>query len=418
MRIKKIKLGIWGWWQGHNLGDNWIKNTMKTAFPFAKFVPTNIRFFWNIDFMICGGGGLFIYDVIRPWNKPENIKIPFGIMGMGAEFPHTSSLAKKLDEKAEFFYVRDQYSIDCMGLGEKNKSYDCTFIEPLKWNERQDMNESKLFFVWRDGYELLSNEQFNDYICYEEGVDEAWKSLIHSHFTEIVADDFQTNEADIEERIAGAGFVISGRFHGIVAAIQKGIPFIAIDICPKIRILAQDAGLEEYCVKINEVDKAEALIEKARNEVELIREKEAQYREKAYHKMQRDVGVAYEAIYKACKPFRAMYYPTNPDGICEMKQQILGELEKMCELKTNVHALTSPTDAGDCAGCLDYKQIVRDLRRTKADFIVLDSEDVLIDDAVKALLHKRGIQIIRLSALRFENVEQVGEEWVKVLRTI
>ena len=67
-------------------------------------------------------------------------------------------------------------------------------------------------------------------------------------------------EDDIEERIKGAGFVISGRFHGIVAAIQKGIPFIAIDICPKIRELTRDLGLEKYCIKISEVSKLDSLI--------------------------------------------------------------------------------------------------------------------------------------------------------------
>ena len=113
---------------------------------------------------------------------------------------------------------------------------------------------NRVFFVWRDGQELLKDERFNHYIQYED-VKERWGALIGSEFKDIFEDDFQTKEDNIEERIAGCGFVVSGRYHGIMAAIQKGLPFVAIDICPKIRALVQECGLEEYCVKISEIDK-------------------------------------------------------------------------------------------------------------------------------------------------------------------
>ena len=54
------KIAIWGWWQGNNLGDNWIKDVLNMIFPFAKFIDTRVTDFKEYDFVICGGGGLFM----------------------------------------------------------------------------------------------------------------------------------------------------------------------------------------------------------------------------------------------------------------------------------------------------------------------------------------------------------------------
>lgn len=77
--------------------------------------------------------------------------------------------------------------------------------------------------MWRDGNELVHNTKFHEYIQ-SSSTYEDWKSLISDYFANIVEDDFQTRDDNIEERISDAGFVISGRFHGIIAAIQKGLP--------------------------------------------------------------------------------------------------------------------------------------------------------------------------------------------------
>ena len=67
----KHRLYIWGWWQGNNLGDNWIKKTLQNCFPKAEFIDTSVTKFEKGSFVICGGGGLFIFDVINPWTNPQ-----------------------------------------------------------------------------------------------------------------------------------------------------------------------------------------------------------------------------------------------------------------------------------------------------------------------------------------------------------
>ena len=124
------KLAIWGWWQGGNLGDNWIKKVLSDIFPEACFINTNEKEFSDYDFVICGGGGLYIYDTIRPWTEYSQ-NTPFGMLGLGAEFPHKSNNALELKEKSCFFYIRDQYSLDCMKIKDIPRSYDLTFYDPL-----------------------------------------------------------------------------------------------------------------------------------------------------------------------------------------------------------------------------------------------------------------------------------------------
>ncbi len=415
MKNKHFKLGIWGWWQGGNLGDNWIKNIMKKAFPFARCIPTNILKFRGFDFIICGGGGLFIYDVIRPWNTIEKIKQPFGIIGMGAEFPHTSDLAKKLDDKAEFFFVRDDYSIECMGLGQKNKSFDATFIEPLEWCEKQELDSDKLFFVWRDGHELLENDQFHKYICYEDTVNETWQDIIHRNFTTIIEDDFQTTEADVEERIKGCGFVITGRFHGVVAAIQKGIPFIAIDICPKIRMLADDAGLSEYCVKISETHRIDELIEKARNNIDEIRQKEKQYTLAAHEVMSEHVNVAYEAIFRTCKPMRALSIRDGKEESQSVEKQ-LEVLRGLCTVKEKAF-LTGFNQSGQGQEAeISLRDIKKIVPVNIPDVILIDGKRLKIEKSALLYLQQKQIAVIDLSDEESQKCAQDTFLWTKRLR--
>ena len=293
---QRFRMGIWGWWQGHNLGDNWIRKIISEAFPMAELVDTSVTDFSKYDFMLCGGGGLFIFDVIPPWD--EEITIPYGAIGLGAEFPLESKRAAELEKDAVIFKVRDWYSVDCMGLSSSSKSYDCTFIDPLPWMEKENLDFKKVFYVWRDGKELVDKQLFKDYIKPIPDAKEKWDAVVYKNFENVLEDDFQTNGDDILERIQNCGFVISGRYHGIVAAIQRGIPFVAIDICPKIRALLQDVGLEEYCIKISQIDQIQITIDKALKNTDEIRELEFEYRSQAYSKMQENVKFLNDKIDK------------------------------------------------------------------------------------------------------------------------
>lgn len=407
--MKEKKYGIWGWWQGNNLGDNWIKKTLSYYFPTADFIETSIQSFEEYDFVICGGGGLFVYDVISPWNNLTNKilkKTSFGMLGLGAEFPHDSNTALNVYNKAKFFYVRDQYSLDCMHLSHIERSYDITFSKPLNRVEESEINTEKLFFVWRDGHELLQNDKFNKYIQNGSSKEE-WDEHLRGKFADIVEDDFQTNGDNIEERIEGCGFVVSGRYHGVVAAIQKGLPFIAIDICPKIRALLEECGLVKYCVKISEIEKVDALINDALTNIDAIRKKELAYTTKANSVLQKQLKYAKLEVMKVIHPLKVIHYGSYWMKKNDVVNTMADDLGKVCKTKKidlKVYS-TKPsrrikqneqTPNGKLC-MLDHSKIVRDVKWRKADAVILNSGGLYLEDKTYDYLKNEGIVTVGIS---------------------
>lgn len=301
-----FKLGIWGWWQGQNLGDQWIKETMKKIFPTASFINTDEKLN-GYDFLICGGGGLFIRDIPHNLTKISN-KVPFGVIGMGAEFPHNDNDAEALASRSSFFYVRDLYSLDCMHIKNVARSYDITFANPLSIVEQKNLANSKCFFVWRTPDEwMLKDKNFKDYQRANYDFTQ-WETIINSNFSKVKYDDFLTYDSNIQERVNGYDFVISGRYHGIIAAVQMGIPCIGIDVCPKIRSLMKEIGIEEYCLKYDEVYKLEGKIKSAKENADDIRKKLLTYRAKAISTIEIHIDSAKFEILKIAKPLKIIHY--------------------------------------------------------------------------------------------------------------
>lgn len=398
-------LYIWGWWQGKNLGDNWIKKVLAQLFPTARFIDTSVQKFEKNSFVICGGGGLFIRDVISPWDNIQK-NISYGMLGLGAEFPHKTQNAIRVYENAKFFYVRDQYSLDCMHLSHIKRSYDLTFAFPLKWSEKSETNPEKLFFIWRDGHELLSSSEFADYICIGSSYEE-WREVIQNCFNNIIEDDFQTGENNISERIADSGFVISGRYHGIAAAIQKGLPFVAIDICPKIRTLLEECGLDEYCIKISEIDRLKALIHKAQNNIDNIRKREKVYIDKANKTLMKQIESARLEILKVLHPLNIIHYGSYWMKSNDVVHAMADDLEACCNLKkVDLKVYTAHPDkriefnhntpnGKQCI--LKHKKIIKEVKRHKADAIILNSGGLYLHDETFKELKKKGVATVGIS---------------------
>lgn len=399
------KLFIWGWWQGGNLGDNWIRRTLAQLFPTAQFIDTTVQKFEKDSFVICGGGGLFIYDVIAPWDHIQN-NISYGMLGLGAEFPHESRIAVSVCKNAKFFYVRDQYSLDCMHIDHVERSYDLTFALPLRWTEKGEQNPDKVFFVWRDGHELLPNPKFREYIQPGSSY-EAWKAVVNDRFQSVAEDDFQTRDDDIEGRIADCGFVVSGRYHGIVAAIQKGLPFVAIDICPKIRALAEECGLGDYCIKISEIDKAPGLIDRARNEIDSIRQKEKRFIEIANQTLTAQIENAKLEILKVLHPLSIIHYGSYWMKENDVVNTMADDLDEECRLrKMDLKAYSAhpsrrirhkQTTPNGSVCVLDHKRILRDVKWHKADAVILNSGGLTLEDDTFAALKEKNITTVGIS---------------------
>lgn len=276
LKKQKSQLAIWGWWQGKNLGDNWIKESMSKHFSNATFIDTRNCRFQDFGFVICGGGGLFIRDITSQWKA--KINVPFGVIGLGAEFEHPNTCAQDLYQQAKFFFVRDKHSLRCMHLPPKCLSYDITFASPL--STTSEKKDDSVLFVWRDPSELLEFDDFREYIGSVTHRN-VWFNEIKTNFRVIHEKSFFGDKCNIEEITNGIGFIVSARYHGVVAAIQRGILCIGIDLCPKIRSIMKECGIEKFCLKLNEVGEIKSLIKDARQRKADIFSLQQEYSKKA-----------------------------------------------------------------------------------------------------------------------------------------
>jgi hypothetical protein len=278
----KRKIGIWGWWQGNNLGDNWILLSMKKMFGNDSLsIDTSHKDFSVFDFIICGGGGLFVNGVPDPWNGKINVR--HGFLGIGTEFGASSDSISRIVSSSDFFYVRDEMTLNKFGLSDRSMiSYDVTFCDPLI-NKESGKN---IIFIWRScdlDKVLYCKDIWKEYIGTYVSANEWRKELAKKG--SIIEHSFDTHINNVYDIIKNPYIIVSQRYHGIVAAIQMGVPCIGLDICPKIRALMNECGIGEYCIKIGEIEKFNLLYEKALDNRFIIKEKMAEYTEKCNRKI-------------------------------------------------------------------------------------------------------------------------------------
>lgn len=265
-----VKIGIWGWWQGRNFGDNLILRNMLKIFPEGKPVTSDITDFSEYDFMVCGGGGLFSDRITPPWNK--DVIIPFGFFGIGAEFMAPTHLL----DKAKFMYIRDEHTRELMGGG--NVTADSIFYDPVGPQKKGD----NIIFVPFSNFDKLYNHNpvWPRYIGNVKPWS-AWEDVIDIFGSRVVAYHGKDGE-DVDKTLNSfnnAKLVVSARYHGVLLAIQRRIPVIAIDITPKIKAVMKALGLEDYCLRLGETDRFTEAYNSAMQNKESIKEKMAIFTE-------------------------------------------------------------------------------------------------------------------------------------------
>lgn len=266
------KIGVWGWWEQKNLGDNWILATMFKIFG-GDIIPvvSSTRDFSGFDFMICGGGGLFAEEVKPPWNN-DKVCTPHGIFCLGTEHGVDKEEIKRLKSTAKFFYVRDKMTYDHYNLQNPDSiAGDVTFYDPISLQKIED--NQNITLIWRYDFKALYKHS-KVWSKYVGGYMEAntWEKELAKRGP-VSTLDFRTQVHDPLLYREKASVIVSQRYHGVVLAIQAGIPVIAIDVCPKIRAIMQEADLNDFCIKVTDFKKAPELFDRCKDEQEIILEK-------------------------------------------------------------------------------------------------------------------------------------------------
>jgi len=180
-----------------------------------------------------------------------------------------------------------------MHLSQRCLSYDITFSKPL--SQSSEKKNDSLLFVWKNPDELIAFEDFYEYIG-SVTEKEIWRNELQTHFSVFREYSFSGDRCYIGELTEGVGFIVSARYHGIVAAIQRGIPCIGFDLCPKIRSIMRECGIEDFCIKLNEIGKIRPLLKRAQQHKKNIVSLQQGYSERATASILKSIDTANQVI--------------------------------------------------------------------------------------------------------------------------
>lgn len=271
------KIGIAGWWGGQNIGDEYIKYSLKKVFENhfkvdfieVPFDPT----FWNLwkinnlDFLIIGGGGLFTkrppypFDIFDKW--AHRLKVPFGFLGVGIQemCNEYKSIMEDLLERSAFFVVRDTGSFNLLSSFTSSpkiiKAPDLTFLYP--YQTQSNVVKDKIgvnLRVWNfDKERTYDNYKWCLAINRLEGI----KKTVPLSFMKNLDDRNALKgiqgikESDFNIKLYDdINIMIGMRLHSLIFAVQNSIPVIGIAYTPKVERFFSELNLNEFCLNVYE----------------------------------------------------------------------------------------------------------------------------------------------------------------------
>jgi len=265
---KKIKIGLLGWWAGKNEGDNYMLQCLKCAFSDFQLYPQRIPFKSNLkklllnrlDFVMVGGGGLFIQRPPKPFNsfhrwgwflKPKLSFFGVSIEGLSPEY---EAVTRQLIEKSRFFIVRDTRSFELLRkLSPKVElAPDITFLYPRRVRRdpspqfigvnlrKTDTCDASL---WADSINSLKGRKVLIPLSNHENCQDT------DAMSGVEGDHLPCFDISAYGRLE---FMVAMRLHSIIFAVQNAIPVIGIAYAPKVRNFFSDLGLSEFCLEPDE----------------------------------------------------------------------------------------------------------------------------------------------------------------------
>lgn len=268
--MRKYRVGLLGWWAGKNEGDDYMLDVLKRSFakgfsahprkiPF-KYTWLKRVYLNSFDFLIVGGGGLFIgappkpFDTFDKWGR--SLKPGFSFFGVSVEGlnPEYEAVTKLLIEKSRFFIVRDKRSFELLGkLSPKVElAPDITFLYPRRVKRdpspqfigvnlrKTDTCDASL---WADSINSLKGRKVLIPLSDLEDCRDM------DAMSGVEGDRLPCFDISAYGRLE---FMVAMRLHSIIFAVQNAIPVIGIAYAPKVRNFFSDLGLSEFCLEPDE----------------------------------------------------------------------------------------------------------------------------------------------------------------------
>ncbi len=241
------------------------------------------------DFLLFAGGGIIergVPNVIRYFEEDYPLlKVPYGVMGLGMgtfDYSKYFSTIAFWVKHAAFFYVRDVHTKNLLnqiaGINKAVYSADCVFYSDIVSAISRRNNRVIGVNVRDVPYPDLTGEldwiRMNkelqackcDYLI-PDSSDEMEKLMIPlKNWGIIESYNNMTREEKKECTISvikECDYVIAMRFHVILVAALAGAIPIPIIYCPKVRFLAEQLGIEDLAMEVEQYELIPQKINKA-----------------------------------------------------------------------------------------------------------------------------------------------------------
>jgi polysaccharide pyruvyl transferase WcaK-like protein len=312
-----MKIGIIGWYNHSNYGDDRILYCLKTALVGNDFfivdgfkdARNKMEELNKCDFVLIGGGGMILKNSRFYIDVIENLKKPVGFIGISIEAygRNMNNLLQAMKDKAEFILVRDKSSREKLNNHFKViVGPDLTFLQPFEVaaEVKEDVCALNLRYwqYWKGDYqsyyyyfmEKIVNKMTNASKIYPftKWDQEKLSSKIKNSFDKILPMPIYfenasgvINDHDLMEKyfnglptdfsqdiLDKTRYLIGMRLHSIIFAMQAGIPFLSLSYQPKNVNFCVDSGLGDLSVDIYDLKDLDKKIAYLKNNYDKLRE--------------------------------------------------------------------------------------------------------------------------------------------------
>jgi hypothetical protein len=255
-----MNIAVFGWYHHRNAGDDrmqycitrWLDGHTLAFLPAGR--PPPIDTLRTYDAAIIGGGGLImgtggLFRNVRRWVRAAGI--PVALLGVSVErmTPELHAELRDLLDVCCFAWFRDQGSLEEVGPHPRAfVAPDLTWLYPypqlpaagealaLSLRFQRDLPLKR----WRAAVAGLRRRVLPWPLYFEQGGDTRVLAPIVPGAA--IPDQFTLDP------LLSAAMVVSGRYHGLLFALQSGRPVIGVSDLPKTRRFLADHSLSEWCI--------------------------------------------------------------------------------------------------------------------------------------------------------------------------
>ncbi len=267
-----MRIGVIGYFGHGNLGDERIFDTYRFHMNEWQVIPIHCGFAFTedwlawlntFDYLILGGGGLFIQGVLPPFDTfhlwGDRLSTPISVIGLGVDkVPslHRDAL-QALVQQTHMFVVRDLQSAELINSPKVEVYPDMTFAYPLHRSLRSKPDQIPVC-----GINLRACLREN-LPAWQRALQEIeikrvglpfWKNVDVNDADVVLSLDENCEERDVINAYQQIDFLVGTAFHSIVFAVQAGIPFVAIGYASKVKRFVSDLGLENCILDVNQAN--------------------------------------------------------------------------------------------------------------------------------------------------------------------